>query len=74
MLDVHVIALVAISFFSFVTGTVMRKWPEKVQEHAGNIDPLLSLLSPRVHRAMIEVCGVALVTLSMVALLAIALI
>ncbi|HEX6997409.1 MAG TPA: hypothetical protein VF322_04640 [Gammaproteobacteria bacterium] len=74
MLDAHVMALVAISFFSFVTGTVMRKWPDKVQEHAVSVDPLLSMLSPRVHRALIEACGVALVSLSVVALLAIALV
>jgi hypothetical protein len=65
-----VAALVAISFFSFVAGMVFRKWPEKVQEFAENVDGFGALLTPDAHRALIQVCGFTLSLISFAALLA----
>jgi hypothetical protein len=65
-----VAALVAISFFSFVTGMIFRKWPEKVQEFAENVDGFGALLTPAAHRALIQVCGFTLSLMSVAALLA----
>ena len=62
-------ALVAISFFSFVTGTVLRLWPERVQRIAERYDGLVALLPPEAHRALVRACGYALLMLSAVALL-----
>ena len=64
-----VVALVAVSFFSFVAGVVFRKWPDKVQEYAESIDGLALFMSPETHRALIQFCGVALVAMSFAALL-----
>jgi hypothetical protein len=65
-----VAALVAVSFFSFVAGTIFRKWPDKVQEYAESIDGFVLFISPQTHRAIIDFCGVALVAMSFAALLA----
>ena len=65
-----VAALVAVSFFSFLAGVIFRKWPDKVQEYAESIDGFVLFISPETHRALIELCGVALVVISFAALLA----
>jgi hypothetical protein len=70
---VAVAALVAVSFFCFVVGTVFRKWPEKVRQYAENVDGSVYLLSPEAHRAIILACGFALLVISFVTLLAAAL-
>jgi hypothetical protein len=65
-----IVALVVVSFLSYVTGVVFRKWPEKVQQYAENIDGSAAFLSPEKHRAIIGNCGVALIVISFVALVA----
>ena len=65
-----VAALVTVSFFSFLAGVIFRKWPDKVQEYAESIDGLVLFISPETHRALIDLCGGALVVISFAALLA----
>jgi len=65
-----VAALVAISFFSFLAGLVLRKWPEKIREYVEDIDGSVLFLSREAHRAMIDVCGRALILISVATLLA----
>jgi hypothetical protein len=63
-------ALVVISFFSFIAGTICRRWPDKLQEYAELIDGSTLCLSPEAHRALIQMCGLALSAMSIGALLA----
>ncbi|HLF09759.1 MAG TPA: hypothetical protein VJA26_00975, partial [Gammaproteobacteria bacterium] len=58
------------SFFSFVAGVIFRKWPDKVQEYAENVDGLAFFISPDGHRALIQMCGLTLIVMSFGALLA----
>lgn len=63
-----VAALLAISFFAFVIGTVLRKWPDKVEKLTENIDGYAWLISSEANRAMIASAGALLVATSFVAL------
>jgi len=63
-------SLIVISFISFLGGYVFRKWPEKVQEFALSVDGSLLLMTPEMHRAAINVCGLGLLAMSGIALLA----
>ncbi|HEX5049599.1 MAG TPA: hypothetical protein VFX89_20975 [Gammaproteobacteria bacterium] len=65
-----VAALVVISFCSFVTGTVFRKWPDKVQAYTENLDGSAWVVGLDAHRAMIGRSGAVLVVLSFAALVA----
>ncbi|HEX7081462.1 MAG TPA: hypothetical protein VF329_10645 [Gammaproteobacteria bacterium] len=65
-----VIALLGISFLSFLTATAFRLWPEKILTWAEGIDGSLMLLSEAAHRALIAFCARALTCLSFVALVA----
>jgi hypothetical protein len=65
-----VVALVTISFVSFLCGTVFRLWPEKIQEYAELLDGSLLFLAPARHRAVIARCSLALLAASAVSLLA----
>lgn len=64
-----VIALVVVSFVAYLAGTLLRKWPDKVQAYMETIDGSVWLITPRAHRALIASSGVALVVTSFVALL-----
>jgi hypothetical protein len=65
-----VAALVVISFCSFVTGVVFRKWPDKVQAYTETLDGSAWVVGVDAHRAMIGRSGAVLVALSFAALLA----
>jgi hypothetical protein len=65
-----VVALVTVSFVSFVAGLIFRKWPDKVQAYTEDIDGFAWLVTPETHRAMIAQCGGVLVAVSFAALLA----
>jgi hypothetical protein len=62
--------LLAISLFSFVMGSIFRKWPEKVHECVEPLDGSAYLFSPETHRATTIAAGFALSVLSLVALIA----
>ena len=62
--------LVAVSFFAFVAGTVLRKWPDKVQEHLETIDGSFVMLTAGAQRTAIQTSGIALTVLSIAALIA----
>lgn len=64
------IALIAISFFSFLAGFALRKWPEKVQQYAEDIDGSFLLFTPQTHKLVIEAAAVAFWVLSLAALVA----
>lgn len=67
-------ALLVISFFSFLGGTVLRKWPDKVQRYTEDIDGWILFMAPATYRASIVTCGHALVAISFVALAAAAIV
>lgn len=63
-----VVALLVVSFVSYIAGVVFRKWPEKVQEYAAELDGSAWLLAPETQRAIIGNCGRALIAISFIAL------
>jgi hypothetical protein len=65
-----VVALVVISFCSYVAGVVFRKWPDKVQAYTESLDGSAWFLGADAHRALIDRSGLALMALSFAALLA----
>ena len=65
-----VVALVAVSFVSFVGGLIFRKWPEKVQAYTEDMDGFAWLITPEANREMIAQCGGVLVVVSFAALFA----
>jgi hypothetical protein len=65
-----IVALVIVSFLSYVAGTVFRKWPEKVMEYAEEIDGSSWFIAPETQRVIIGNCGRALIVMSFVALIA----
>jgi hypothetical protein len=67
-------ALLVISLCSFLGGTVLRKWPDKVQRYTEDFDGWILFMPPAAYRASIVACGHALVVISFVALTAAALV
>jgi hypothetical protein len=65
-----IVALVVVSFLSYVAGVVFRKWPDKVQEYAQDIDGSTLFMAPETQRAIIGNCGLALIVMSFVGLIA----
>jgi hypothetical protein len=68
------VALIAISFLSFLGGTILRKWPDKVQRFAEHFDGWMLFMAPAAYRASIVACGHVLTVISFVALTAAALV
>ena len=66
--DFNAVALVAVSFVSFLAGYVLRKWPDKVQQYAEDIDGSFVLFTPETHKLVMDAAGIALWVLSLVAL------
>lgn len=67
---VSVVILLLVSFGAYVIGVTFRKWPEKVQRFAEDIDGSVWMISPAAHRALIQVSSHVLIAASIVALCA----
>lgn len=64
-----IVALVIVSFFSYVAGVVFRKWPEKVQQYAEELDGSSLFVAPETQRVIIANCGRLLIAISFLALI-----
>jgi hypothetical protein len=65
-----VVFLFVLSFICFMSGAALRRWPDRVQAYIERIDGSLWFVSPGVHRALINATGIALITLSLLAVIA----
>jgi hypothetical protein len=65
-----VVFLFVLSFFCFMSGAALRRWPDQVQAYIERVDGSLWFVSPGVHRALINATGIALIALSLVAVIA----
>jgi hypothetical protein len=65
-----IVALIVVSFFSYIAGVVFRKWPEKVQEYAEELDGSSWFIAPEIQLTIIGNCGRALIAISFLALVA----
>jgi hypothetical protein len=65
-----VVFLFALSFFCFMLGAALRRWPDRVQAYIERVDGSLWFVSPGVHRALINATGIALIALSLLAVIA----
>jgi hypothetical protein len=65
-----VVFLFVLSFFCFMSGTALRRWPDRVQAYIERVDGSLWFVSPGVHRALINATGIALIALSLLAVIA----
>ena len=64
-----VVLLFVLSFFCFMGGAALRRWPDKVQAYMDRVDGSLLFMSAATHRALIHATSVALTGLSMLALI-----
>jgi hypothetical protein len=48
----------------------LRRWPDRVQAYIERVDGSLWFVSPGVHRALINATGIALIALSLLAVIA----
>ena len=62
-----VVFLFVLSFLCFMSGAALRRWPDKVQAYFERVDGSLWFVSPGVHRALIQATGIALTSLSLLA-------
>ncbi len=65
-----VVFLFAVSFVCFMSGAVLRRWPEEVQAYMEQVDGSLWFVSAATHRALIVATRLVLTTLSLLALVA----
>ena len=65
-----VVFLFVLSFFCFMSGAALRRWPDQVQAYIERVDGSLWFVSPGVHRALINATGIALIALSLLAVIA----
>jgi hypothetical protein len=65
-----VVFLFVLSFFCFMSGAALRRWPDRVQAYIERVDGSLWFVTPETHRALIQATGVALTVLSLLALIA----
>ena len=65
-----VVFLFVLSFFCFMSGAALRRWPDRVQAYIERVDGSLWFVSPGVHRALINATGIALIALSLLAVIA----
>lgn len=65
-----VVFLLVLSFFCFMSGAALRRWPEKVQAYIERVDGSLWFVSADTHRALIQATAFALTSLSLLALVA----
>jgi hypothetical protein len=65
-----VVFLFVLSFLCFMSGAVLRRWPDRVQAYIERVDGSLWFVTPETHRALIHATGFALTALSLLALIA----
>ena len=65
-----VVFLFVLSFLCFMSGAALRRWPDRVQAYSERVDGSLWFVSPETHRALINATGIALIALSLIALIA----
>jgi hypothetical protein len=65
-----VVLLLMVSFFCFIGGAALRRWPGKVQNYMDRVDGSLLFVSGATHRALIYATSFALTALSIIALVA----
>ena len=65
-----VVFLFVLSFLCFMSGAALRRWPDQVQAYIERVDGSLWFVSPETHRALINATGIALIALSLIALIA----
>jgi hypothetical protein len=64
------VLLMVVSFISLLAGTVLRRWPDKVQAYTADLDGFALFLTPEAHRVHIAYSGWLLLVMSFVALVA----
>lgn len=62
--------LFVVSFFCFITGAILRRWPDKVRAYVERVDGSVWFVGEGTHRALIRATSFALTALSLVALVA----
>jgi hypothetical protein len=62
-----VVFLFVLSFLCFMSGAALRRWPDKVQAYFERVDGSLWFVSAGTHRALIQATGIALTSLSLLA-------
>jgi hypothetical protein len=62
-----VVFLFVLSFFCFMSGAALRRWPDEIQAYLERVDGSLWFVSPGVHRALIHATGIALTSWSLLA-------
>jgi hypothetical protein len=65
-----VVFLFVLSFLCFMSGAALRRWPDRVQSYIERVDGSLWFVTPEVHRALINATGIALIALSLLAVIA----
>lgn len=65
-----VVFLFVLSFVCFMSGAALRRWPERVQAYIERVDGSLWFVTAEVHRALINATGIALIALSLLAVVA----
>jgi hypothetical protein len=65
-----VVFLFVLSFLCFMSGAALRRWPDRVQAYIERVDGSLWFVAPEVHRALINATGIALIALSLLAVIA----
>lgn len=65
-----VVFLFVLSFFCFMSGAALRRWPDKIQAYIERVDGSLWFVSAETHRALIHATAFALTSLSLLALVA----
>jgi predicted Co/Zn/Cd cation transporter (cation efflux family) len=68
--SIAVLFLFVVSFICFMSGAVLRRWPDQVQAYMERVDGSLWFVSAATHRALILATGIALTALSLLALIA----
>ena len=63
-----VLFLFVLSFLCFMSGTALRRWPDQVQAYMERVDGSLWFVRAETHRALILATGIALMALSVLAL------
>jgi hypothetical protein len=64
------VLLFVLSFFCFIGGGALRRWPDKVQAYMDRVDGSLLFMSAATHRALIYATSFALTGVSVIALIA----
>jgi hypothetical protein len=64
-----VVFLFVLSFICFMSGAALRRWPDEIQAYFERVDGSLWFVSPGTHRALVQATGIALTSLSLLAVI-----